>query len=440
MDEGNTELEVIPEDISDHEPFQHQIFYNVEVETDDNYITLNDVSNSESDTDSDNSIVETEKWEENKTIEKIFRKFDPNSKHPDYYLTLSKLNEKQQRYCCLTCGSQYLRLKHLFKHKKTHRPPNVDPLNLPDLELISGKVCYLCSKTFRNEDLLLEHIKDVHFDVKELQCNICNKMFSRSCQLRNHLIMHTGVRKFTCNICEKKFKQSGHLLNHKRIHSDERKFICSFCSKSFKQNIHLKSHLKTHTGEKDHLCIICKKQFKQSGHLQMHMRIHTGERKYSCTFCKSKFKQSGHLSSHMKVHDRLNRNHFKLPPNKRYYRGMSGNDISQSDRLLLENDLKQEEDEKHDEESYANRLERNRRLIEEWRQSEAEKEEPADNQQTLVKDEEIDIPNNYINEECGESSKDNKDAVQKEDNFGHIIILNSQGLEMKRTAKKKKLM
>lgn len=70
-----------------------------------------------------------------------------------------------------------------------------------------------------------------------------------------------GVRPYHCAQCNKTFTQSGHLVNHLRLHDGEKPFRCVVCGKRFTQSGHLSTHAKIHSNGKMHRCKICLKTF-----------------------------------------------------------------------------------------------------------------------------------------------------------------------------------
>ncbi|PRD20472.1 UNVERIFIED_CONTAM: zinc finger protein, partial [Trichonephila clavipes] len=60
----------------------------------------------------------------------------------------------------------------------------------------------------------------------------------------------TKEKPYVCEICEKGFSESGNLRRHLRIHTNEKPFVCEICNKSFLTTSALKEHLRIHTKEK----------------------------------------------------------------------------------------------------------------------------------------------------------------------------------------------
>ena len=48
------------------------------------------------------------------------------------------------------------------------------------------------------------------------ECDVCEKVFTRSHNLKIHMRIHTNERPYECEVCEKCFRESGHLKRHKR--------------------------------------------------------------------------------------------------------------------------------------------------------------------------------------------------------------------------------
>ena len=89
-------------------------------------------------------------------------------------------------------------------------------------------------------------------------CNICEKTFTRTCQLNQHIkSIHEGKTSHACTVCYKTFAQSSYLKYHIK---NVLQFVANLIRSS-----DLKHHIKTlHTGEKSHMCTFCNKSFTKS--------------------------------------------------------------------------------------------------------------------------------------------------------------------------------
>ena len=93
-------------------------------------------------------------------------------------------------------------------------------------------------------------------------CGICQKVFSKTSQLRLHVNIHYFERPFRCDACSVSFRTKGHLQKHKRSvghfnkvninatfgapsTSNPRPFKCSDCKIAFRIHGHLAKHLRS---------------------------------------------------------------------------------------------------------------------------------------------------------------------------------------------------
>ena len=78
-----------------------------------------------------------------------------------------------------------------------------------------------------------------------LSCDICQKKFSYSGNLKVHLLRHEGVNTYVCSQCPKCFCTVQDLKSHQLVHSDYKQFCCGLCSKNFKHKGDVVQHFKT---------------------------------------------------------------------------------------------------------------------------------------------------------------------------------------------------
>ena len=264
-------------------------------------------------------------------------------------------NTRGKSFKCLDCGRSYKHFSSIASHLRKHTREN-------SLE------CHICSKEFLYESKLARHIQTVHDKVpvthecpvchlkftnyldlvkhfranksheitKRFHCKICNKGFSRNCEMQIHLRIHTGERPYQCELCgtsflsqsqlakhrkkshqkvyaktvemlpykcdecEKSFKTVSCLKNHKRSHETRKRiYSCEFCTyKTYRQR-NFYQHQLIHTGPAYH-CDQCSYKTVRRDNLKNHQLIHSGLKPYRCSFCNAAYTDKSNLNKHIK--------------------------------------------------------------------------------------------------------------------------------------------
>ena len=123
----------------------------------------------------------------------------------------------------------------------------------------------------------------VHENNKLYQCRACDKEFSTSSGLKDHIVkIHKGRKIFQCPICSDKFideeKMNEHIVN---IHNGRKIFQCPICSDKFIDEEKMNDHVvKIHKGRKIFQCPICPDKFIDEEKMNEHIStVHEGKKK-----------------------------------------------------------------------------------------------------------------------------------------------------------------
>ena len=99
---------------------------------------------------------------------------------------------------------------------------------------------------------------------------------------------HTGEKPFKCNMCEKKFVNSSEIKVHQRSHTGLKPYKCKICEKEFTTLSKMKTHKHSHSGEKPFECDICQKPFSRKN-LNIHKKFILGKGHLNVTHVIKKF-------------------------------------------------------------------------------------------------------------------------------------------------------
>ncbi|XP_017757434.1 PREDICTED: zinc finger protein 888-like isoform X2 [Eufriesea mexicana] len=247
-------------------------------------------------------------------------------------------NEKPMCYTCNLCERNFAKKselkKHINKHSDINRIQNSDETELVNKakQIINDRVsykcdtckkiiftkrgflrhirvhsdkrpckCNLCGKSYRIEQDLARHIRDVHEGLKKYACDICGRAFANKGAKDDHRRIHTGERPYACEHCPKMFRTLNSIYIHNRVHTDYKPHKCTYCGKHFRSRQRLTHHETTHTGIKAFACEICGKTFSVKGEVVRHRAIHNEEKPFDCK-CGMKFGQKRYLRNHIKQH------------------------------------------------------------------------------------------------------------------------------------------
>ena len=178
-----------------------------------------------------------------------------------------------------------------------------------------SKKCNLCNKDVRPYYLPI-HMKSVHEKRKDIECDKCDQMFSRRHYLNKHKMhIHEGIKRkkqpkvyVECDQCNKKLQKQC-LANHIKIaHSEIKNFECDFCDKTFPARYYLERHHKSMHQDEDSVkvfeCSKCNLKFKQKPNLKTHEKIHDKPKELAeCSTCLKKFSSLKRLALHELTHD-----------------------------------------------------------------------------------------------------------------------------------------
>ncbi|ODM93259.1 putative zinc finger protein, partial [Orchesella cincta] len=188
-------------------------------------------------------------------------------------------------------------------------------------------VCIFCEKAFSHSHTLVNHLR-AHVQEKPFECSFVIIIWSKSCNDPTHQVAHSRkslflhaifeeylptrnllrhIRELTisCKVCGKEFAVLADANTHETtVHGLTKRFQCSLCEKKFSLRYLLNLHIRrVHTNEKPFKCNECGMCFADSSKLKSHLLQHRNETQFRCVTCNCFFASSQGLKTHQtKIH------------------------------------------------------------------------------------------------------------------------------------------
>ncbi|XP_059055888.1 zinc finger protein PLAG1-like [Achroia grisella] len=206
--------------------------------------------------------------------------------------------DRSKRHVCTTCDKRFSSPGKLSQHVLSH----------------TGELpfsCNLCNKRFNSKFKLVRH-NLIHSEARAFACITCGKTFNRKDHLTNHERVHNPAKRlYTCDKpdCKKSYTSSLSFRKHAALHSaEEGNLQCIICDEVFSTQQDIVYHLKVHTGsrtvknetDKKFTCDYCDRRFFTAKDVRRHLVVHTGRRDFLCPHCPQKFGRKDHLVRHVK--------------------------------------------------------------------------------------------------------------------------------------------
>ena len=131
------------------------------------------------------------------------------------------------KHTCDVCQKGFDEERKLKRHRyrahgirKFKSSINVSSVSVKQEKEDKPPQCGVCSKHFHSQEILERHMRKKHGGKRNLKCDVCEKVFNGSSELRTHKLIHLpdSEKPFQCDICGKKFCQSGQRRVHLKKH------------------------------------------------------------------------------------------------------------------------------------------------------------------------------------------------------------------------------
>lgn len=87
-----------------------------------------------------------------------------------------------------------------------------------------------CGKEYGSKFNLKRHVQVYHHRIKQVECEVCRKVFRVRQNLIEHSYIHTGQKPYACGLCGERFRHKATFLAHKR------KKLCKCLNQGFDRN------------------------------------------------------------------------------------------------------------------------------------------------------------------------------------------------------------
>ncbi|XP_060525625.1 zinc finger protein 271-like isoform X2 [Cylas formicarius] len=195
------------------------------------------------------------------------------------------LNKHSEKFKCLVCLQCFNSRAMLNDHMASIHTK------------MKNHVCEVCAKVFSTKSSLSMHLK-THKDNKDYKCGKCQYATRTSAALYIHMSTHSN-EVHICEYCSKIFKSNRNLSDHlKRVHCKIKRHHCTYCNKTFAMRYQLETHVRIHTGVHPYHCGNCPKTFARSDNLKEHMNTHQRSIFFNCCTCSKTFLTRRGLKKH----------------------------------------------------------------------------------------------------------------------------------------------
>uniref|UniRef100_A0A1B0CLJ1 Putative transcription factor grauzone-like protein n=1 Tax=Lutzomyia longipalpis TaxID=7200 RepID=A0A1B0CLJ1_LUTLO len=178
------------------------------------------------------------------------------------------VEKEDKKHVCKTCGQAFALANMLVSHiRRVHENACIS-------------ICDICAKVYRDKFLFKKHMMEHRNELKpNVPCPVCGKLFTYRLAMKRHLRRHNTSGSLECHICRHVSANQQALREHIKLNHMERKlYECSLCEKIFKKRENLKEHMASHTGKFLYECAYCAKQFNNSSNYYSHkQKVHPVE-------------------------------------------------------------------------------------------------------------------------------------------------------------------
>ncbi|XP_072317152.1 zinc finger protein 1035 [Eucyclogobius newberryi] len=221
--------------------------------------------------------------------------------------SVQKVPSKETQYKCPYCPKTFRYGSLYRRHFPTHKN-------------VAVHACILCGQNFHNRLLCSQHeasceglnkCKDLvnkkaenlpQRDTSEFKCKFCDKIFTKSQNLRQHILSHNEVNPYRCKVCDRCFSRYDHLKVHMGCCKGKVKLQLTpqICIPKITLD-------QIGTGWQKELgfrqmceCKICGKKFATLSKLKWHNSMFHTVKRFKCMRCSSCFSHEKTLRNHIR--------------------------------------------------------------------------------------------------------------------------------------------